>query len=125
MYYRFCRLLKSQKGFTLVELMVVLIIIAILVAIAIPLYAGTQNNARNRACDANIRTINGAIAQYYAEFSEYPDSIDDLVDAHFLKDYPDCPWDGVGDNDADGYTADYSIDTNEDPPVAQCDVDHS
>lgn len=124
MYYRFCRLLKSQKGFTLVELMVVLVIIAILVAIAIPLYAGTQNNARTRACDANIRIINGAIAQYYAEHSAYPQAgvagVWDLVNAGLLKEFPECPHeDGNPDDDND-----YEIDNSVDPPVAKCNVTH-
>lgn len=54
--------MRNKKGFTLVELMVVVVIIGILVAIAIPVYGSTQENARLRAHQANIRTIEGAIA---------------------------------------------------------------
>ena len=58
---------KSEKGFTLVELMVVVVIIAVLVAIAIPIYSGIQRSAAESAHDANVRTLKGAASIWYAE----------------------------------------------------------
>ena len=58
---------KNEKGFTLVELMVVVVIIGILVAIAIPIYNTLQETARLNAHMANIRTIEGTIAVAQAE----------------------------------------------------------
>lgn len=93
---KICRLMKKDsKGFTLVELMVVMLIIGILVAIAIPVYNKTQDNAKLRACQSNLRTIDGAVAQYIAETGEEPTgtgdiSIDFLVDEGYLKEAPKC-----------------------------------
>ena len=55
---------KNRKGFTLVELMVVVVIIGILVAIAIPIFNNVQQNAREKAHDANVRTLMGAGTMY-------------------------------------------------------------
>jgi len=113
-----CRMLKrDSKGFTLVELMVVLLIIGILVAIAIPIYNSTQLKAKERACEANIRTIEGAAAQYYSEKGTWPGNIGVLV-GEYLKKEPKCPF---GENlEEDDVT--YEID--EDTGEVSCLVNH-
>ncbi len=63
----------KESGFTLIELMVVLLIIAILVAVAIPVFTVAQEKAWNRACKANLRIIDGAIMIFRAQYGELPE----------------------------------------------------
>jgi prepilin-type N-terminal cleavage/methylation domain-containing protein len=60
------RMFRKDEGFTLVELMVVVLIIGILVAIAIPVFNAASDSARLRTCMSNQRTIEGAVQQYVA-----------------------------------------------------------
>lgn len=58
---------RNEKGFTLVELMVVVVIIGILVAIAVPVYRNVTDNANRKSVEANLRTIDGAIMMHQVD----------------------------------------------------------
>lgn len=52
---------KNKKGFTLVELMIVVVIMAILVAVAVPIFNSVTKNAKIRTCNANARTLGSQV----------------------------------------------------------------
>jgi len=65
------RLSKDEEGFTLIELMVVVLIIAILIAIAIPTFLGARERAQDRAAQSNLRNALTAEKTYYTDEEEY------------------------------------------------------
>ena len=62
----------KSKGFTLIELVMVIVIIGILAAVAIPRFANLRKDARKAACDGNVGAIRGALSAYYAKTAISP-----------------------------------------------------
>ena len=65
---------KKEKGFTLVELMVVIIILAVLTGIAIPSYIALRGRARIQATRAELHNIATALEMYAADYDAYPNA---------------------------------------------------
>ncbi|MCK4689094.1 MAG: prepilin-type N-terminal cleavage/methylation domain-containing protein [Candidatus Marinimicrobia bacterium] len=63
---------KNQKGFTLVELMIVIVIVGILAAVAVPIYTANIKKAKMSECDAALGTIRTALRVYYATHDPTP-----------------------------------------------------
>ncbi len=111
-------MLRKEKGFTLIELMVVILIIAILIAIAVPVFNLARDGAYKRTCQANLRTLESAIQTYNATEERWPGAIASLT-PNYIKTVPYCPKaraDGLGD---------LYLFTGTNPPTVSCPQNYS
>lgn len=82
---------NHEAGFTLIELMVVMIIIATLAAIAVPAYAHHLRVARETVLRSDLQVMRQAIDSYTVDKQKAPQALDDLVTAGYLKTMPIDP----------------------------------
>lgn len=70
---------RTNSGFTLIELLVTIAIIAVLMAVGIVAYSGVQKNARDTKRQADLRSIQAAFQQYYADQIYFPQTLGSQV----------------------------------------------
>jgi len=83
--------LKEETGFTLIEMMIVLLIISVLILIAIPNVTKHSKSIDEKGCNAYVAMIQGQVEAYKMEKHNYPSSLDELVNEEYLKENPQCP----------------------------------
>lgn len=91
----------SDRGFTLVELMVVVLVIAILIAIAVPTFLGARTRAQNRTAQANLVTASKAESAHAASTDGFTDDVPTLE-----TEEPSLDWSGVDPEDIHVLVAD-------------------
>jgi prepilin-type N-terminal cleavage/methylation domain len=79
---------KTKRGFTIVELLVVLSVIALLLSIVTPRYLNKIEEGKEIALRQNLSVIRKSIDQYYSDQGEYPDQLSQLVEKHYLRAIP-------------------------------------
>ena len=85
-------MLKKLKGFTLVELMVVLTVIALLLSIVVPDYVGRVRRAEEAVLKENLVALRDALDKHYADAGKYPGNLDELVAKRYLRAIPPDPF---------------------------------
>lgn len=82
-----CRL----RGFTLIEMLVVLAIIALLLTIALPRYFGSLEKSKDVALQENLKVLRLSLDRFNSDKGRYPASLEELVEQHYLRTVPMDP----------------------------------
>jgi general secretion pathway protein G len=109
---------KPSHGFTLIELMIVISLIAILVAIAVPNYNQSLLRAKESVLRQDLFQLRSLISQYTLDKQKAPQSLDDLVQAGYIKQIPNDPTTGKPD-----WTVDQEENTVLDPSQTDTGID--
>ncbi|KQY90344.1 MULTISPECIES: type II secretion system protein [Roseateles] len=83
--------MKQARGFTLIELIVVMAIVALLASIAAPRYFNSLQKSKETALLASLATMRDAIDQYAADKGRYPESLQELAEARYIREVPEDP----------------------------------
>ncbi|MBI4468732.1 MAG: prepilin-type N-terminal cleavage/methylation domain-containing protein [Acidobacteria bacterium] len=82
---------SSVRGFTLLELIIVLAIITVLLSVAIPAYRSVIANARESVLKQNLYTMRHQMEEFAADRGRYPQSLQEMVEAGYLREIPEDP----------------------------------
>ncbi len=85
------------RGFTLVELLVVMAIIGLLLALVAPRYIGTLERSKETALKQDLAVMREAISNFHHDLNRYPENLDELVQKKYLRSIPVDPVTGRSD----------------------------
>jgi general secretion pathway protein G len=88
---------SGRRGFTLIELMIVMAIVSIMVAVAVPMYQKSVIRARETVLRQNLFTLRTVIDEYTYDKAKAPQSLEDLVREGYLRQVPADPVTGQND----------------------------
>lgn len=80
-----CKCIREHSGFTILELLIVIVIIGILATIALPKYLGIREDATSAVSKSNLKALQTAIERYYLDMGDYPEKLADLVNDGLIK----------------------------------------
>ncbi len=77
--------MKNEKGFTLIEMMIVMLIISVLLIITIPNITKHNSNINNKGCEAFVKMVQAEVQAYEMEHKKFPTDVEELVKAGYLR----------------------------------------
>ncbi|GKV68090.1 competence protein ComGC [Sporosarcina sp. NCCP-2716] len=83
--------LRNEQGFTLIEMMIVLLIISVLILVAIPNVTKHSKSIDDKGCDAYLKMVEGQVQAYKMDKKKFPATIGELSTAEYLPDNAKCP----------------------------------
>jgi general secretion pathway protein G len=86
-----------SRGFTLIEIVVVMAILGLLLTIALPRYLHSIDRGKEQVQRQNLAVMRDAIDKFYGDTGRYPETLDELVTRHYLRNVPDDPVSGNRD----------------------------
>jgi general secretion pathway protein G len=82
---------RKDRGFTLIELMVVMVIVSLLITVAAPRYFGSLQKSKETVLRQTLATTRDALDKFYGDTGKYPDGLDDLITKRYLRSLPVDP----------------------------------
>jgi general secretion pathway protein G len=82
---------RTSRGFTLIEVLVVVTLVVVLASIGMPMYQNSVRRSREAVLKEDLFRMRDAIDQYYADKTKYPQALQDLVTDGYLREIPKDP----------------------------------
>src|SRR5699024_755300 len=83
---------KNNNGFTLIEMLIVLLVISVLIILIIPNLSGKSTEVHDKGCDALVSVVQAQVDAYYLDEGQYPSSLNTLVSKGYItEDQKTCP----------------------------------
>jgi general secretion pathway protein G len=83
--------MKSMRGFTLIEVLIVVTLVIVLASVGMPVYQNSIRRSREAVLKEDLFRMRDAIDQYYADKNKYPQALQDLVTDGYLREVPKDP----------------------------------
>ena len=82
---------SSRRGFTLIEVLMVLAVVALLLSIALPRYFGALDKSRDVALQESLKVLRISLDRFFADKGRHPETLDELVEHKYLRAVPVDP----------------------------------
>jgi competence protein ComGC len=81
---------KNERGFTLIEMLIVLLVISVLLIITIPNMSKNSTTVKDKGCEALLKTTEAQVEAYFIEYSQYPETLETLITEGYIS-QSTCP----------------------------------